>query len=78
MLPFTPISEELLRPAWVTEEYPVLSPAMNTADEAWKGYIIMDHAVIDANAAWNDATQLTAFDDGNSKSNTYYWIATRP
>ena len=78
MLPFTPISEELLREEWITEEYPVLVEAFNTADEGWRGYIIMAHAVIDSQAAWEEAQLLTSFDDGNTKSNTYYWIATRP
>ena len=78
MLPFAPISEELLREEWITEEYDVLVEAFNTADEAWRGYIIMAHAVIDKEAAWEEAQLLTSFDDGNTKSNTYYWIASRP
>ena len=78
MLPFTPISEELLQEEWIVEEYPVLVEAFDTADEAWRGYIIMAHAVIDSQAAWDEAQLLTSFDDGNTKSNTYYWIATRP
>jgi len=77
MLPFVPISEELLRKEWITEEYPVLVEAFNTASEEWRGYIIMAHAVIDPQAAWDEAQELTIFDDGNTKSNTYYWIATQ-
>jgi len=38
----------------------------------------MAHAVIDPQAAWDEAQLLTSFDDGNTKSNTYYWIASRP
>ena len=78
MLPFTPASEELLDPNWITEEYPVLSTAFDSADEAWRGYIIMAHGIIDKEAAWTEAQELTSFDDGNTKSNTYYWLATRP
>jgi len=44
MLPFTPISEQLLSAAWVTEEYPVLAPAAATAAPGWQGFIYMDHA----------------------------------
>lgn len=51
--------------------------AFDTADEAWRGYIIMAHAIIDKEAAWQEAAQLTRYDDGNTKSNTLYWIATR-
>ena len=45
MLPFTPISEQLLSAAWVAEEYPVLAPAAATAAPGWQGFIYMDHAV---------------------------------
>ncbi len=78
MLPFVPVTEELLRPEWIEEEYPVLSEAFDSADDAWRGYIIMAHAVIDKEAAWEEAQQLEFFDDGNTRTNTYHWIATRP
>ena len=42
MLPFTPITEELLRPEWVEEEYPVLAEAYSRRSpplkEEWKVY----------------------------------------
>ena len=38
----------------------------------------MAHAVIDKNVAWNEVNTLTSYDDGNSKTNTLYWVATRP
>ena len=82
MLPFTPITEELLREEWIREEYNVLAEAYGRPDpplsEEWKGYIVMAHAVIDPHAAYGDALQLSRYDDGNTKSNTLYWIATRP
>ena len=100
MLPFTPISEELLREEWIREEYPVirlsrylvivsifcvskvLSEAYNRPDpplsEEWKGYVVMAHAIIDPQAAYQEALQLARYDDGNTKSNTLWWIATRP
>ena len=37
----------------------------------------MDHAVIDPVQAYDEAMKLTKYDDGNTKSNTLYWIATR-
>ena len=58
MLPFVPMSEELLREEWIQEEYEVLWEAYNRPDpplsEEWKGYIIMAHAVIDpqVNETW--------------------------
>lgn len=78
MLPFTPISEEVLRPQWIAEEYPVLAQAIGSASEGWKGFIYMAHAVIDTAAGWNEVNSLTSFDDGNTKTNTLHWVATRP
>ena len=80
MLPFTPITEELLRAEWVQEEYPVIQPATLSPDigEGWKGFIYMTHAVIDPVAAWDEALTLNGYDDGNTKTNTLYWLATRP
>jgi len=81
MLPFTPISEELLRPEWIAEEYNVLQEAYYRPDpplsEGWKGYVIMAHAIIDPVTAYGEALALTGYDDGNTKSNTLYWISTR-
>ena len=39
--------------------------------------MIMAHAIIDPDAAWSEAQQLSSYDDGNTKSNTLYWIGTR-
>jgi len=77
-LPFTPVSEEVLRPQWIAEEYPVVTPAINTASEGWKGFIYMVHALIDNQAAWQEVNSLNSFDDGNSRTNTLHWVATRP
>jgi hypothetical protein len=38
----------------------------------------MAHAVIDPAAGWNESQTLMGYDDGNSKTNTLYWLATRP
>ena len=80
MLPYTPITEELLRAEWVEEEYPVVAQALNNPSigEGWKGFIYMAHAVIDPETAWSEAAQLNGYDDGNTKTNTLYWLATRP
>ena len=79
MIPFTPISEALLPKAWVTEQYPVVEPALaGPIEEGWKGLLFMEHAILDPAAAWAEAATLTGYDDGNTKTNTLYWIATRP
>jgi len=78
MLPFTPISEELLDPQWISEGYPVFSSNLAGAGEGWKGFIYMAHSIFDAASAWQEASTLNGYDDGNSKTNTLYFIATRP
>ena len=82
MLPFLPVTEHLLPEEWIKEEYPVLAEAYSRPDpplsEEWKGYIVMAHAVIDPITAYQEALQLTSYDNGNSKTNALYWIATRP
>ena len=78
MLPFTPITEELLDPDWIQEEYQILQTAIGSAVDGWKGFIYMAHAIIDPEAAWAEVQSLGGYDDGNSKTNTLYWVATRP
>lgn len=80
MLPFTPISEDLLRRSWIEEEYPVFATALTRGglEEGWRGFIIMADGILDADRAWTDAQTLTAYDNGNSRTNTLYWLATRP
>lgn len=80
MIPFTPASEALLAADWVAEEYSVLSQALKdpTISDGWRGYVYMDHAIIDPVTAWREVQTLQRFDDGNSRTNTLYWVATRP
>jgi endo-1,3(4)-beta-glucanase len=82
MLPFTPISEDLLPADWIREEYPVLETVLTRPSpviaESWKNLVFMGHAIIDPAAAWNEVQGLRGFDDGNTKTNTLWWIATRP
>ena len=78
MLPFTPITEELLEKKWIEEEYPILQTAISSAYVGWRGFIYMAHAVIDPEAAWQEVQTLEGYDDGNTKTNTLYWVATRP
>ncbi|MEO0605568.1 MAG: glycosyl hydrolase, partial [Myxococcota bacterium] len=79
-LPFTPMSELLLRPDWMAEAYPVASSGLGAPDilEGWRGFIIMARGIDAPDVAWNAAQSLNAYDNGNSRTNTLYWIATRP
>jgi hypothetical protein len=38
----------------------------------------MAHAVIERDAAAAEIAKLTGYDNGNSRANTLYWVATRP
>jgi hypothetical protein len=51
---------------------------MGTAAEEWRGILLMMSAINQPADAWRDALQLNRFDNGNTKTNVLYWIATRP
>ena len=81
-LPFTPVTERLLDPAWMPQAYPVVAEAL-TRDapplaEGWRGFLVMARAIFETDEAWDDARTLRGYDDGNSETNTLWWIATRP
>lgn len=81
-LPFNPISELHLRKEWMLEAYPKVATALSSPElgSSWRGFIYMAHGVIDPVAAWNEiTTELDGpYDNGNSKTNALYWVATRP
>ena len=78
IVPVTPISEVLLDPVWIEDAWPQMATAAAGASQGWRGLLTMAHAQIDPAAAWNEADALTDYDDGNSETNTLYWLATRP
>ncbi|MEM1416898.1 MAG: glycosyl hydrolase [Myxococcota bacterium] len=81
-LPFTPVTERLLDPTWMSQAYPVVAEALTRPSpviaEGWRGFIVMARATFETDEAWDEAQTLTAYDDGNSRANTLWWIATRP
>ncbi|ETL95142.1 hypothetical protein F441_07307 [Phytophthora nicotianae CJ01A1] len=83
MIPFTPITDAFLKPAYVKEEYPILQQqafdrVQDPIEDRWKGYAYLDLAIIDPADAWSKVQNMTFFDDGSSRTNSLYWIATRP
>jgi endo-1,3(4)-beta-glucanase len=80
MLPFTPITEALLDRAWITDVLPQLDRVAAGAMIApsWRGFLRMARAVATPAGACADVNALAAFDDGNSRTNALYWVATRP
>lgn len=78
ILPITPISESLLSKKWVEDAWPAMSDAAEAAEDPWKAFLIAAHAVVDKEAAWEEAQDLVDLDDGLSRTALLYWIATRP
>jgi endo-1,3(4)-beta-glucanase len=77
MLPFTPITEALLDPVWIREIDAKLSAAAANAGPGWAGFLQMARGIRDPDAAWSEVAKLNDFDDGNSRTNTLWWLATR-
>eukprot|EP00953_Heterococcus_sp_UTEX-ZZ885_P032807 17115-Heterococcus_DN1.PRE.2 len=82
MMPFVPITAELLKPDFVAQQYPVLATALDRENDQcaqeWLGLIYLDQAIVDPQPAWDNVEGLRIFDGGNSRTNSMYWIATRP
>merc|ERR1712196_696864 len=82
MLPFTPITEELLKPSYVQDAYPQMAEILKRDSppvaDPWRGFLGLGHAVINANGAWREILSLNQFDTGNSLANSLWWVATRP
>jgi len=81
ILPFTPITELLLDENFVEQQYPVLlDQTKNTAEvsqDSWRSTIYLEHAIIDSLASFKELASVQGLDDGNSWSNSFYWIFTR-
>jgi len=77
-MPVTPVTELWLRPSWLRATQHVWGPSMDTATEQWRGIVLMMAAVLQPEDAWKNAHLLTLYDNGNTKTNTLYWVATRP
>ena len=84
MMPFTPITEELLRASYVEGQYPYLVKGVAKASppvtDAWNAIVAGDRAIVDRDGAWEQMTALdgTGFDGGTTKTAMLYWVATRP
>jgi len=76
--PVTPITEQVITSYWVSESYAVLSTVVNSAAQANQGYAYIILAVTNKTSAWTQVQTLTSFETKNSRTNTYFWVATRP
>ena len=78
MLPYTPASEELVSPDLGRRRLAEDAGGRSLGDPGMEGVPYMAHATTAREAAWAEVNTLTDFDDGNSKTNTLWWVATRP
>eukprot|EP00667_Euglena_gracilis_P003406 EG_transcript_3416 len=79
MIPFTPLSEIYLDQKWMAEAHPVLAKGLAVGyTDDWAAVVHLAEAVIDPAKAWRKIEKLGHFDDGMSRSNAMWWIATRP
>jgi len=79
MLPFIPISEVMLPATWIKYEFPILSNNYTFMLD-WDAYVYQAMAIINRTGAWNIIRQCpdNSFGSGNSRTNAYWWVATRP
>jgi len=77
-MPYTPISEEHLEASWLREAYPVWSQVLQrSVSDDWKALIYLAHSILDKEAAWTETQSLRYFDNGNTMTNSLYFVATR-
>ena len=81
MIPFTPATELLINPTWINDAWATkLSPAAAaavTSGSGFGGLLYLSHATIDKTTAWTEVN-AAGIDDGNSLTNSLWWVATRP
>ncbi|OMJ20692.1 Endo-1,3(4)-beta-glucanase 2 [Smittium culicis] len=76
-LPFTPISFELIDKAWMEKAWSTIKSrvfSQNYVAPEWKGLIYMAGALVDTSINVKTINSLTAYDNGNSKTNALWWI----
>lgn len=82
VIPLTPITEFYLEPAWIQamQQSGELALMLKENFGIWPTFVIAMLAVIEKQTAWSLALSLTdaQIDDGCSRSNLLWWIASRP
>ena len=81
ILPITPATEALVRKEWITETWPnnlaPLTSRTPAPTSEWWSVLYAAYSHINPNDAWTKAQTLTAYDDGLSKTQLLYHIATQ-
>ncbi|KAJ2852293.1 hypothetical protein IWW36_000436 [Coemansia brasiliensis] len=77
-LPYTPASSLLIKSRWIDKIWPryLQAVADESQTESWREIIDLTYGVVDKNKTLERISNITNHDDGNSASNSYYWVAT--
>jgi len=90
MIPFTQASEFYLQPKWVNESMEVGAEDCDRSGaceiDGWSTLFVMQRAILNPSKAWELANALPSHSfsgeapagNGNSRTATLFWIATRP
>lgn len=76
LLPMTFACEELVDAPWVTDAWPAMQAA--GGGDSWGGLMSMAYATVNKGEAWNRLVNAGGVEGGNSKTNTLYFVASRP
>ncbi len=90
-IPYSPVSEALLPKEWVEYAFPIFEASCSAfaqcAQDGWLAFVKMQEAILDPESAWDFSSggnfPISSFSNnnpggnGNSLTNTLYWIATR-
>ena len=79
-IPVTAVTEALFDIAYVEQEYNNVLKPLGEVEMAWQGYLVCNHAIVNASNAWLEAQRLFSpqLDSALSKSQVLFWVATRP
>lgn len=76
LLPMTFACEELIDAPWVADAWPAMQAA--GGGDSWGGLMSMAYATVNKGEAWNRLVNAGGVEGGNSRTNTLYFVATRP
>ncbi|KAJ2079692.1 hypothetical protein H4R24_003610 [Coemansia sp. RSA 988] len=79
-MPYVPASALILKKTWIEAIWSryLLAVADGAQSDPWREIIELSYAVVEKEHTLTRISRITNHDDGNSASNSYYWVATAP
>ncbi|PIA15249.1 glycoside hydrolase [Coemansia reversa NRRL 1564] len=79
-MPYVPATALILKKAWIEAIWSkyLLAVADGAQSDPWREIIDLAYAVVGKEDTLARISRITSHDDGNSASNSYYWVATAP